>query len=85
MSEENVEAIRELFDRFGEIEFGQLRKALETSSSLPEAASKLADLGRWQLDRLHPQIELDASAMRRSRRETGPRAIKAGSSSGEAG
>jgi hypothetical protein len=43
MSEENVEAIRELFDRFGEIEFGQLRKALETSSSLPEAASKLAD------------------------------------------
>jgi ketosteroid isomerase-like protein len=63
MSRENVEAIRELFDRFGEIEFGQLRKALETSSSLVEAAPKMGDLGRWHLDHLDPKVELDATAM----------------------
>jgi hypothetical protein len=63
MAEENVEAVRELFDRFGEIEFGRLREALETSSSLREAAPRMGDLGRWHLDRLHPQVELDASAL----------------------
>jgi ketosteroid isomerase-like protein len=63
MSEENVEAIRELFDRFGEIEFAQLREALETSSSLVEAALKMGDLGQWHLDHLDPEVELDASAM----------------------
>src|SRR5215207_2662295 len=63
MSQENVEAIRELFDRFGEIEFERLREALETSSSLVEAAPKMGDLGRWHLDHLDPMVELDASAM----------------------
>jgi hypothetical protein len=63
MSAENVEAVRELFDRFGEIEFERLREALETSSSLPEAAPKMGDLGRWHLDRLHARVELDASAL----------------------
>src|SRR5215207_10157423 len=63
MSQENVEAIRELFDRFGEIEFERLREALETSSSLVEAAPKMGDLGRWHLDHLDPKVELDASAM----------------------
>ena len=64
MSQENVETVRELFERFGELEFGQLRGALETSSSLPEGAAKMGDLGRWLLDRLHPEVELDASALR---------------------
>jgi hypothetical protein len=63
MSEENVEAVRELFDQFGETEFERLREALETSSSLPEAAAKMGDVGRWHLDRLHPEVELDASAL----------------------
>jgi hypothetical protein len=63
MSQENVEIVRELFERFDELEFGQLRGALETSSSLPEAAAKVGDLGRWLLDRLHSGVELDASAL----------------------
>ena len=63
MSEENVEVVRELYERFGETEFERLREALETSSSLPEAAPKMGDLGRWHLDRLHPEVELDASAL----------------------
>jgi ketosteroid isomerase-like protein len=63
MSEENVEAVRELFERFGETEFERLREALETSSSFPEAAPKMGDLGRWHLERLDPEVELDASAL----------------------
>jgi hypothetical protein len=63
MSQENVEAVRELFDRFGETEFERLREALETSSSFPEAAPKMGDVGRWHLERLDPEVELDASAL----------------------
>ena len=63
MSQENVEAVRELFERFGETEFERLREALETSSSFAEAAPKMGDLGRWHLERLHPEVELDASAL----------------------
>ncbi len=63
MSQENVEAVRELFKRFDESEFEGLRDALETSSSLPEAATKMGELGRWHLDWLHPDVELDASAL----------------------
>ena len=63
MSQENVEIVRELFERFDELEFGQLRGALETSSSLPEAAAKTGNLGRWFLYCLHPEVELDASAL----------------------
>jgi hypothetical protein len=63
MSQENVEAIRELFDRFGEIEFERVREALETSSSLVEAAPKMGELGEWHLQHLHPEVEIDASAM----------------------
>ncbi|MGH2951212.1 MAG: nuclear transport factor 2 family protein [Solirubrobacterales bacterium] len=63
MSQTNVEAVRELFERFGETEFARLREAVETSSSLPEAAAKMGEVGRWQLDRLHPEVEIDASAL----------------------
>lgn len=63
MSEENAEAVRELFHRFGEIDFERLLEALETSSSLPQAAPKMGDLGRWMVERLHPEVELDASAL----------------------
>jgi ketosteroid isomerase-like protein len=63
MSQEHVEAVRELFERFGESEFERLREAFETSSSLPEAALKMGDLGRWHLERLDPEVEIDASAM----------------------
>ena len=63
MSQDNVQIVRELFERFGEIEFGPLREALEASSSLPEAAAKMGDFGRWHLDRVHPEVELDASAL----------------------
>jgi hypothetical protein len=63
MSEENIAAVRALFDRFGEIDFARLREALETSSSLREAAPKIGGLGQWSLDRLHPSIELDATAL----------------------
>ena len=63
MSKENVEAVRELFERFGETDFERLREALETSSSFAEAAPKMGDLGRWHLERLDPEVEIDASAM----------------------
>lgn len=63
MSQENVEAVRELFSLLNATDFKVLRDVLETSSSLPEAARKMGDLGRWQLDRLHPEVELDASAL----------------------
>ena len=63
MSEANVDAVRSLYARFGEIEFERLREALETSSSLVEAAAKMGDLGRWHLERLDPGVEIDASAM----------------------
>ena len=63
MSKENVEAVRELFERFGETEFERLREALEASSSLAYAAPKMGDLGRWHLERLDPEVELDASAL----------------------
>jgi ketosteroid isomerase-like protein len=63
MSKENVEAVRELFEQLGETEFGPLRETLETSSSFVEAAPKMGDLGRWHLDRLDPEVELDASAL----------------------
>lgn len=46
MSNENVAAVRELFDRFGEIDFEELREGLETASNLNEAAPKMGDLGR---------------------------------------
>jgi hypothetical protein len=63
MSEENVEAVRELFERFAEIEFERIREAFEASSSLAEAAPRVGELGHWQLQRLDPEIEIDASAM----------------------
>lgn len=63
MSEQCVEAVRELFERFGEIEFKQLREAFETSASLAEVAPKIGDLGAWHLQRLLPEVEIDASAM----------------------
>jgi hypothetical protein len=63
MSQANVEAVRELYERFGETEFERLRKALGSSSSLSEAAPKMGNLGRWHLDRLHSEVELDASAL----------------------
>jgi hypothetical protein len=63
MSKANVDAVRELFERFGEIEFVRLREALERSSSLVEAATTMGDLGRWHLERLDPEVEIDASAL----------------------
>jgi len=63
MSEENVEAVRELFERFAEIEFERIREAFEASSSLAEAAPRVGELGKWQLHRLDPEVEIDASAM----------------------
>ena len=63
MSQKNVVAVRELFERFGELEFARIREALETSSSLAEAAPKMAELGAWQLQRLDPEVELDASGL----------------------
>lgn len=62
MSEENVEAVRELFERFAEIEFERIRAAFEPSSSLAEAAPRVGELGQWQLHRLDPEVEIDASA-----------------------
>jgi SnoaL-like domain len=63
MSEENVRRYVTLFERFGGTEFERLREALEASSSWPEAAAKMGDLGRWHLDRLDSVVEIDATAL----------------------
>jgi ketosteroid isomerase-like protein len=63
MSEQRVEAVRELFERLGEIEFSRLREALETSTSLAEAAPKMGELGGWHLRCLDPEVEIDASTL----------------------
>jgi ketosteroid isomerase-like protein len=63
MSEQNVAAVRDLFERVAEIEFERVREVLGASSSLAEAAPRLGELGEWHLRRLHPEVEIDASAM----------------------
>jgi hypothetical protein len=81
-----AEAVPELFERFGEAGFERLREALETSSSFPEAAPKMGDLGRWCLERASiPRSSSTPLRCRGCLRETGPMAIKGGSSSGEPG
>jgi ketosteroid isomerase-like protein len=63
MSQENVEIVQELYERFAETDFERLREVFETSSSLDEAAPQVGELGRWQLDHLDSEVELDASAL----------------------
>ena len=63
MGREKVEVVRELFERLNEIEFARLREALATCSSFSEANALLGDLGRWQEQRVHPEIEIDASRL----------------------
>ena len=63
VSTQSVDAVRELFELIDEIEFVRLRETLERSSSLAEAAPKMGALGDWHLQRLHPEVEIDASGV----------------------
>lgn len=63
MSGDHATAVRGFYDAAAATDFRRLRRALQESESLPEAATELGEFGRINLELLDPEVELDFSSM----------------------